>query len=162
MPCIFCLVATEKANAVRVYEDDDIVIFRDHRPAGRIHLLAIPRQHIESVVDLTATDVLMLEAMKEQALAAVAKLMPDVDPATIQMGFHKRPFVLVGHLHMHILHQPFSKLRALLYSDRFPWYVSVDRKIAKLRAKLGGVGSNDDGDREIAPAEASVAAPAQE
>jgi histidine triad (HIT) family protein len=44
--CIFCAIAREKQQADVVYRDERVVIFRDIKPKYRVHLLAIPTQHL--------------------------------------------------------------------------------------------------------------------
>lgn len=52
MNCIFCKIAAGEIPASRVYEDDEIVVFRDIHPKAPVHLLMIPRAHIDSMAQL--------------------------------------------------------------------------------------------------------------
>lgn len=54
--CIFCKIAARESLADIEYEDEEIVAFRDIYPKAPIHLLIIPKRHIESVATLTETD----------------------------------------------------------------------------------------------------------
>nr|HPN96517.1 HIT domain-containing protein [Candidatus Moranbacteria bacterium] len=54
--CIFCKIIKKEIPAVTVYEDDDILAFKDARPIAPVHVLIIPKKHIESVSDLKEAD----------------------------------------------------------------------------------------------------------
>jgi histidine triad (HIT) family protein len=49
--CLFCRIARGELPSTRVYEDEDLVVFRDIHPAAPIHLLIVPRIHVESLID---------------------------------------------------------------------------------------------------------------
>ena len=48
MDCIFCSIADGSIPADKIYEDDNMVVFKDLNPQAPIHLLAIPKAHISS------------------------------------------------------------------------------------------------------------------
>lgn len=50
--CIFCRIARGEFNTEFVYEDADLVVFKDIRPKARVHLLVVPKLHIESLAHL--------------------------------------------------------------------------------------------------------------
>lgn len=52
-PCIFCEIAAGRMQADIVYEDNDVVAFKDIHPRAPVHLLVIPREHIPSHHDMT-------------------------------------------------------------------------------------------------------------
>ena len=54
--CIFCKIAQGEIPAKKVYEDDDCVVFHDINPAAPVHLLMIPRRHIQSMQDIRPED----------------------------------------------------------------------------------------------------------
>ena len=54
--CLFCMIASGKIPAGIVYQDDQLVAFRDINPQAPTHILVIPRQHIETLNDLSADD----------------------------------------------------------------------------------------------------------
>ena len=51
--CIFCKIAARQIPANVVYEDDELLAFKDINPAAPVHLLVIPKQHIASLADCT-------------------------------------------------------------------------------------------------------------
>lgn len=56
-PCIFCdIIAGKSPNTVIEFENENIVIFKDIKPASDFHYLAVPKKHIEDVRTLTLAD----------------------------------------------------------------------------------------------------------
>jgi histidine triad (HIT) family protein len=49
-PCIFCRIARGEIPSRKAYEDDDVVAFHDIHPAAPVHLLLIPRIHVDSLL----------------------------------------------------------------------------------------------------------------
>jgi histidine triad (HIT) family protein len=47
--CIFCRIAAKEVPADLVYEDDEVVAFRDLNPQAPVHLLVIPRKHLRGL-----------------------------------------------------------------------------------------------------------------
>jgi histidine triad (HIT) family protein len=54
--CIFCKIGAGEIPSDRVYEDDDVVAFRDIEPQAPVHLLVIPKRHVASLSDATDDD----------------------------------------------------------------------------------------------------------
>jgi len=54
--CIFCAICEHRAPADIVYEDRDLVAFRDIKPVAPVHILIIPRKHIPTLNDLGDDD----------------------------------------------------------------------------------------------------------
>jgi len=50
--CLFCKIINKEIEANIVYEDKDILAFRDIHPQAPVHILIIPKQHIEKISDL--------------------------------------------------------------------------------------------------------------
>ena len=55
-PCVFCRIAAKESPSEIEYEDDEILAFRDLYPKAPIHLLIIPKRHIESIARLEPDD----------------------------------------------------------------------------------------------------------
>ena len=47
--CLFCKIAGRKIPAAIVYEDDDLLAFKDINPAAPVHLLVIPKLHVATL-----------------------------------------------------------------------------------------------------------------
>ena len=51
--CLFCRIAAREIPATIVFEDDDVVAFKDIAPQAPVHLVLVPRPHLEGLNDLT-------------------------------------------------------------------------------------------------------------
>ena len=51
--CLFCKIADGDIPSDRVFEDEQVVAFRDVNPQATVHVLVIPREHIPSAAELT-------------------------------------------------------------------------------------------------------------
>jgi histidine triad (HIT) family protein len=49
--CLFCRIARGDLPSRKAYEDEEILAFHDIHPAAPVHLLVIPKQHLDSLVD---------------------------------------------------------------------------------------------------------------
>lgn len=60
MDCIFCKIVSGEISTNKVYEDDRIIAFNDLDPQAPVHILIIPKEHIESVnyIDNKNSDVI--------------------------------------------------------------------------------------------------------
>ena len=108
--CIFCKIASGEIPACKVYEDDEFVAFKDIHPAAPIHILLIPKAHIETLADCQMPEGM---AMVGRMMALAPKIALDNGaPALPQGGF--RVLMNVGpaggqevyHMHLHILAGP--------------------------------------------------------
>ena len=49
--CIFCKIASKDLPSELVYEDNSVVAFSDTTPQAPKHVLVIPREHVESIME---------------------------------------------------------------------------------------------------------------
>src|SRR5438093_11063281 len=56
MVCLFCRIVARESAADVEYEDDHVLAFRDIYPKAPIHLLIVPKRHIESIMALAPED----------------------------------------------------------------------------------------------------------
>lgn len=99
--CIFCKLINKSIPTKIVYEDDDIFVFNDISPKAEVHLLIIPKEHIESMLQLED---------KHQAL--IGKMMLKANELALEYGLtagYKTQINTglkggqeVFHLHIHI------------------------------------------------------------
>ena len=54
--CIFCKIAAGEIPSQKVYEDDTVIAFKDLNPKAPIHVLIVPKKHIQSVAHFKAED----------------------------------------------------------------------------------------------------------
>lgn len=58
--CIFCKIIRREIPSNIVYEDEEIIAFKDIQPAAPIHILVIPKRHISSLVELKKEDEILI------------------------------------------------------------------------------------------------------
>ena len=103
MDCLFCAIAEKSIPADIVYEDDQIIAFRDIQPQAPTHVLVIPKKPIPRVAETTNDD-----------KAVMGHLMVEAGRLAGELGLHESGFRLVinngkdggesvPHLHCHIL-----------------------------------------------------------
>jgi histidine triad (HIT) family protein len=61
--CIFCKIVARQIPAQVVYEDEDVLAFKDINPAAPVHLLVIPKQHVATLSDCTDAHAAVLGKM---------------------------------------------------------------------------------------------------
>ena len=49
--CLFCKIVRGEIPSQKVYEDDDVLAFRDIRPLAPVHFMLIPREHVASLYE---------------------------------------------------------------------------------------------------------------
>jgi histidine triad (HIT) family protein len=54
--CIFCKIVRGEIPGSKVYEDDQVLGFRDIRPAAPVHFMLIPKKHVATMYDLVPED----------------------------------------------------------------------------------------------------------
>ena len=101
--CPFCRIVAGEIPAVKVHEDELIVAIRDLHPVAPVHLLLLPRVHIESAVDLTEADA----PIAGRLLAVAAALTRSKGIAhggyRLVVNAGADGGQTVGHLHVHLL-----------------------------------------------------------
>ncbi|MBQ3435179.1 MAG: histidine triad nucleotide-binding protein [Selenomonadaceae bacterium] len=102
--CIFCKIAAGEIPSQKVYEDDTVIAFKDLSPKAPIHVLIVPKKHIQSIAHFQAED---KELAAHIFVDVVPKLAADFGVAdagfrlTINTG--KDGGQTVPHLHVHFL-----------------------------------------------------------
>lgn len=103
--CIFCKIAAGAIPAARVYEDEQLIAFKDIAPQRPVHILVIPKKHITSLATVSTDDAPLLGQMLAKAHEiALAQGSPAGFRVIINTGEIGQQEV--QHLHMHILGGP--------------------------------------------------------
>jgi histidine triad (HIT) family protein len=103
MSCLFCSIIEGEIPAKKVYEDDSVLAFHDITPAAPVHVLVVPKKHIEKLTDLTDED--------SGVMGHILTLMPRL---LSELGLEGRGVRVVNncleeagqsvfHIHFHIL-----------------------------------------------------------
>jgi histidine triad (HIT) family protein len=101
--CIFCKIIKKEVPSVVVYEDSDILAFKDARPLAPVHVLIIPKKHIESVNDFEDTDIELVGHMVLTAKKIAADF--DISPKGYKLLFRVGEWggQEVNHVHLHLI-----------------------------------------------------------
>ena len=101
--CLFCKIIKGEIPSNKVYEDEEILAFRDINPVAPVHILVIPKKHIDSLVQLEKEDELL-----------VGKIYTVINKIANQEGIDEKGFRVivncgvdggqeVKHLHFHLI-----------------------------------------------------------
>jgi histidine triad (HIT) family protein len=101
--CIFCKMVAGEIKPDVVYEDDDVLAFRDLNPQASTHVLVVPKRHISTINDLEEVD-----AALAGRLFLAAKEVARVDGVAERgyrtvMNCNAEAGQSVFHLHLHVL-----------------------------------------------------------
>lgn len=101
--CLFCKIIRKEIPSTVIYEDDEILAFKDIHPVAPVHILVITKKHIASLNELSESD----EAVIGKAYTVINKIAK-------QEGIDKTGFRVivncgedggqeVKHLHFHLI-----------------------------------------------------------
>jgi histidine triad (HIT) family protein len=102
--CIFCKIIRKEIPAQVVYEDDRTIVFKDINPKAPVHLLIVPKKHVEAYEDGFANyDAEILGALFHAAdqAAEIAGVRSSGYRLIVNSGPDSGQEV--AHLHMHLL-----------------------------------------------------------
>lgn len=60
--CIFCKIINKEIPGEIVYEDSEVLGFKDINPEAPVHILVVPKKHIESLIKLEEQDESLIRA----------------------------------------------------------------------------------------------------
>jgi histidine triad (HIT) family protein len=101
--CIFCKIARKEIPADIVYENDEVIAFRDRNPIAPVHILLIPKRHIESVVDISEADALLMGRIIYAAKKIAEDLKISEKGYKLLFRVGKHGGQEVEHIHLHLL-----------------------------------------------------------
>ncbi len=101
--CIFCKIIKGEIPSEKVYEDEDVLAFKDINPATPIHILIIPKKHIENIMEVSEEDTYL-----------IGKITTVIQKIAKQLNVDEKGFRLISncgpdsgqevmHLHFHLL-----------------------------------------------------------
>ena len=102
--CIFCKIAHGEIPSTKVYEDAQVLAFRDLDPQAPEHVLIIPKKHLSSVLDFGAEDRELAAHILTDVVPALARtLWIDAGGFRLVTNTGADGGQTVGHLHFHLL-----------------------------------------------------------
>lgn len=105
MDCIFCKIAEGEIPSKKLYEDEKVIAFHDISPEAPIHFLVIPKEHIQSVNELSEENANIISHI----FLVINKLVKELNIA--ETGYRivnncgKDGGQTVDHMHFHVLGQ---------------------------------------------------------
>lgn len=103
MDCIFCNIVAGKIPSDIIYQDEEVIAFRDINPQSPVHLLVIPRKHFTSLTDLTEEEKPLMGHM----ITIANQLAKDEGIADtgyrLVINCGRQGGQLVPHLHLHVM-----------------------------------------------------------
>ena len=100
--CLFCKIIAGEIPATKVYEDENMVIFKDIDPKAKNHHLCIPKSHFKLLAEMT-------EEQSEMVKKCLQKIPTLVKELGLENGYRlvinqgEDAGQTVFHLHIHIL-----------------------------------------------------------
>ena len=101
--CIFCKIAAGEIPAVKIYEDDSVLAFKDIDAQAPVHFLLIPKKHIGSILKLTKEDSSLVVHLMEVIKKVAEENGLNQDGFRIVVNTGENGGQTVPHLHLHIL-----------------------------------------------------------
>lgn len=97
--CIFCKIINGEIPSTKIYENKYVIAINDLHPKAKVHILVIPKVHVDSLNELE-DEKLMSEILK--GVKAVAKIM-NIKSYRLHVNTGKEEGQVVFHLHFHVL-----------------------------------------------------------
>ncbi len=103
--CLFCRISAGEIPSSKVYEDEDVLAFRDIHPKAPVHFLIIPKKHIASLAEAAPEDEPLLGKML--SLTRTLALQEGcTNGFRVVINTGRDGGQEVGHLHIHVLGGP--------------------------------------------------------
>ena len=102
--CLFCKIVNDEISSEIIFENENVLAFRDLNPQAPTHILVIPRKHISTINELEAEDALLAGEILLTAknLAKVENI--DQDGFRTVFNCNKNGGQTVFHIHLSLIH----------------------------------------------------------
>ena len=101
--CLFCKIINKEIKSSIVFESDNVLIFEDISPKAPVHLLAIPKKHIASILEIKKLDSAVLKELMEAMGRVALEMGLDEEGFRIVTNTGSGAGQSVEHLHFHIM-----------------------------------------------------------
>jgi histidine triad (HIT) family protein len=99
--CIFCKIIDGAIPSQKLYEDDEMLAFKDVSPAAPVHFLVVPKKHIPNIMEADDSALLGRLLFRAQAIAKEQGL--ESSGARFVINCKDDGGQTVNHLHIHSL-----------------------------------------------------------
>ena len=101
--CIFCKIIAGEIPSTKLYEDDEMLVFKDINPASPVHFLTIPKKHIRNMFELDAKDAVLIGRLFHKAQEIAKQEACEERGGRFVINTKKDGMQTVDHLHIHFL-----------------------------------------------------------
>ena len=102
MSCLFCKIASGEIPSTAVYQDERVYAFADINPKAPVHVLIVPREHIDSLAETTPEQNALLGHLMSVA-AEIARKKGLAKGYRVVVNTGEEGGQTVDHLHLHLL-----------------------------------------------------------
>jgi histidine triad (HIT) family protein len=99
--CLFCRIVAGELPAERVYEDDEILAFKDIHPQAPFHCLVVPKEHVATLNDFKADQSELIGKLLLTAKRIAAE--HGLPGYRVAMNVNREGGQVVFHVHLHVL-----------------------------------------------------------
>lgn len=97
--CIFCKIIKGEIPSTIVYEDDNVIAFKDVQPIAPIHDLVVPKKHLQDITEVDDSEMLAnllhgvkevakAEGMEEKGFRVITNVGEDAGQAVMHLHIH--------------------------------------------------------------------------
>lgn len=101
MDCVFCKIAKKEIPSSLIFENKDLIVFKDISPSAPVHYLVVPKEHIQSIAHLEGNHKDVLASLIYTAKDEAKKLGLRGYKLVFNVG--REGGQVVDHLHLHLL-----------------------------------------------------------
>ena len=101
--CLFCKIVKGEIPSEKVYEDNEVLCFKDINPAAPIHILVIPKKHITNLLEVKPEDSKLISKIYEVINKLAKDLNIEKNGFRVIVNCGKDAGQEVMHLHFHLL-----------------------------------------------------------
>ena len=103
MDCIFCQIVAGKIPSQILYQDEEVIAFRDIKPLASTHVLIIPKKHIPDLVHLSEAESPVIGRMVNIANQLAKREGISQSGYRLVLNCGNDAGQIVPHIHMHLL-----------------------------------------------------------
>ena len=103
MATLFTKIINREIPADIVYEDDDVIAFKDIAPVAPIHVLVVPKKEISTINDISDEDALLIGKVYKVIGKLAKEFELDKDGYRVVSNCNEHGGQTVFHIHFHLI-----------------------------------------------------------
>jgi histidine triad (HIT) family protein len=101
--CLFCKIVRGEIPSQIVFENDQMIVFKDIQPVAPFHLLAIPKRHIDNIADPNLVDGELLTGLLQGIQQVATEMGLKENGFRVVANYGRDAGEAVHHLHFHMI-----------------------------------------------------------